>query len=45
MTTTMKAVRLLAHGGPEALTYGDFPLPEIGPQDVRAFLEQWKPRG
>lgn len=31
---TMKAVRLLAHGGPEALTYGDFPLPEVGPGDV-----------
>jgi NADPH:quinone reductase-like Zn-dependent oxidoreductase len=31
---TMKAVRLLAHGGPEALTYGDFPLPEVGPADV-----------
>ena len=34
MTTTMKAVRLLAHGGLEALTYGDFPLPEVGPADV-----------
>jgi len=34
MTTMMKAVRLLAHGGPEALTYGDFPQPEIGPSDV-----------
>jgi NADPH:quinone reductase-like Zn-dependent oxidoreductase len=34
MTTTMKAVRLLAHGGLEALTYGDFPLPETGPTDV-----------
>jgi NADPH:quinone reductase-like Zn-dependent oxidoreductase len=30
----MKAVRLFAHGGPEALTYGDFPQPEIGPADV-----------
>lgn len=30
----MKAVRLFAHGGPEALTYGDFPLPEVGPGDV-----------
>lgn len=34
MATTMKAVRLFAHGGPEALTYGDFPLPEVGPGDV-----------
>jgi NADPH:quinone reductase-like Zn-dependent oxidoreductase len=32
MTNMMKAVRLLAHGGPEALTYGDFPKP--GPRDV-----------
>ncbi|HXQ54023.1 MAG TPA: zinc-binding alcohol dehydrogenase family protein [Stellaceae bacterium] len=30
----MKAVRLLAHGGPEALTYGDFPRPETGAGDV-----------
>ena len=30
----MKAVRLLAHGGPEALTYGDFPQPEMGAGDV-----------
>lgn len=34
MTTTMKAVRLFAHGGLDVLTYGDFPLPEIGPADV-----------
>ena len=34
MTTMMKAVRLFAHGGTEALTYGDFPLPEVGPGDV-----------
>ncbi len=34
MTQTMKAVRLFAHGGPEALTYGDFPIPEVGPDDV-----------
>jgi NADPH:quinone reductase-like Zn-dependent oxidoreductase len=31
---TMKAVRLFAHGGPEVLTYGDFPVPEIGAGDV-----------
>lgn len=30
----MKAVRLLAHGGPEVLTYGDFPRPDLGPGDV-----------
>ena len=34
MTTMMKAVRVFAHGGLEALTYGDFPQPEIGPTDV-----------
>jgi len=34
MTTMMKAVRLFTHGGTEALTYGDFPLPEVGPGDV-----------
>jgi NADPH:quinone reductase-like Zn-dependent oxidoreductase len=34
MTAMMKAVRLFAHGGTEALTYGDFPQPEIGPTDV-----------
>jgi len=34
MATTMKAVRLLAHGGPNALIYGDFPLPEMGRTDV-----------
>src|SRR3954464_14864497 len=27
MTTMMKAVRLLKHGGTDALTYGDFPMP------------------
>jgi NADPH:quinone reductase-like Zn-dependent oxidoreductase len=30
----MKAVRLFAHGGPEVLTYGDFPEPEVGDGDV-----------
>ena len=34
MTTMMKAVRLFAHGGTEALTYSDFPPPEAGPGDV-----------
>jgi NADPH:quinone reductase-like Zn-dependent oxidoreductase len=34
MPGTMKAVRLLAHGGPEALTYGDVPMPEVAPGDV-----------
>jgi len=34
VTTAMKAIRLFAHGGPEVLTYGDFPLPEVGPGDV-----------
>jgi NADPH:quinone reductase-like Zn-dependent oxidoreductase len=34
MTAMMKAVRLFAHGGLDALTYGDFPQPEIGPTDV-----------
>jgi NADPH:quinone reductase-like Zn-dependent oxidoreductase len=34
MSQMMKAVRLFAHGGPEALTYTDFPQPEIGPTDV-----------
>jgi NADPH:quinone reductase-like Zn-dependent oxidoreductase len=32
---TMKAVRLAAHGGVEVLQYGDQPLPEVGPLDVR----------
>src|SRR4051794_14919278 len=34
MNTTMKAVRLLRHGGTDALTYGDFPMPEVGAPDV-----------
>jgi NADPH:quinone reductase-like Zn-dependent oxidoreductase len=34
MTAMMKAVRLFAHGGLDALTYGDFPQPEVGPTDV-----------
>ena len=30
----MKAVYIESHGGPEALTYGDRPDPEVGPHDV-----------
>lgn len=33
-TTTMKAVRLAEHGGPEVLQYLDVPMPEIGDEDV-----------
>ena len=32
--TLMKAVRLFEHGGLDALAYGDFPLPDIGPADL-----------
>ena len=31
----MKAVYITEHGGTEALTYGDLPEPEIGPNDVK----------
>ncbi|MDH7797211.1 MULTISPECIES: zinc-binding alcohol dehydrogenase family protein [unclassified Beijerinckia] len=31
----MKAVRIFDHGGVDKLVYGDFPMPEIGPRDVR----------
>ena len=31
----MKAVYLTEHGGIEALTYGDLPEPELGPNDVK----------
>ena len=31
----MKAVYITEHGGTDALTYGDLPEPEIGPNDVR----------
>ena len=34
MPNSMKAARLFAHGGPEALTYGNFPMPEVAPGDV-----------
>ncbi|UHC18588.1 NADP-dependent oxidoreductase [Methylobacterium currus] len=34
MTTTMKAVRLHAFGGPEVLRYEDVPLPRLGPGEV-----------
>ncbi len=30
----MKAAYIEAHGGPEVLTYGDLPEPEVGPNDV-----------
>ena len=32
--TTMKAVHINAHGGPEVVAYGDVPRPEPGPNDV-----------
>lgn len=32
--TTMKAVRLFEHGGPEVLTYLDVLMPDVGPDDV-----------
>ena len=32
--TTMKAVRLFEHGGPEVLTYLDVPVPDMGPDEV-----------
>ena len=31
----MKAVYITEHGGTEALTYGDLPEPDIGPNDVK----------
>ena len=31
----MKAVYITEHGGADALTYGDLPEPEIGPNDVK----------
>jgi NADPH:quinone reductase-like Zn-dependent oxidoreductase len=31
---TMKAVRLFEFGGPEKLVFGDYPLPQFGPNDV-----------
>ena len=31
----MKAVYIEAHGGPEVLTYGDLPEPELAPQQVK----------
>jgi NADPH:quinone reductase-like Zn-dependent oxidoreductase len=35
----MKAVLLYEHGGPEKLTYGEFPTPEPGPGEVQVRLE------
>jgi NADPH:quinone reductase-like Zn-dependent oxidoreductase len=32
--TTMKAVHINAHGGPEVVEYGDVPRPEPGPDEV-----------
>lgn len=32
--TSTTAVRIFAHGGPDVLTYGDYPLPDLGPRDV-----------
>jgi NADPH:quinone reductase-like Zn-dependent oxidoreductase len=32
--TSMKAVRIFEFGGPEKLIYGDYPMPEVGPDDV-----------
>jgi putative oxidoreductase len=32
--TSSTGVRIFAHGGPEVLTFGDYPLPAIGPRDV-----------
>jgi NADPH:quinone reductase-like Zn-dependent oxidoreductase len=34
MTTTMKAVRIHAYGGPEVLHYEDTPLPQLNPDDL-----------
>ncbi len=36
--TTMKAVHINGHGGPEVVVYGAVPLPEPGPNDVRVAL-------
>lgn len=34
MTTTMKAVRIHAYGGPEVLHHEDVPLPQLQPDDI-----------
>jgi NADPH:quinone reductase-like Zn-dependent oxidoreductase len=39
MTNTMKAVRIFDFGGPEVLTFADYPMPEVGPHDVRVRIE------
>src|SRR5262245_3570501 len=31
---TMKAVRLFEFGGPDKLVYADYPMPDVGPDDV-----------
>lgn len=49
----LKAVRIVEHGGPEALQYGDVPDPQVGPREVlvrlRAagvnHLDIWNRRG
>lgn len=33
-SSTMHAVRLYSHGGPEVLRYEEVPLPQVGPSDV-----------
>ena len=35
MMEMMKAARLFEYGGPDMLQYGDYPQPEVGPQDVK----------
>ena len=35
MTDMMKAVRISSYGGPEVLTYQDYPQPEIGEDGVK----------
>jgi len=35
----MKAVLFHQHGGPEALIFTDFPIPESGPGEVLVCLE------
>ncbi|MFO1422007.1 MAG: NADP-dependent oxidoreductase, partial [Candidatus Competibacteraceae bacterium] len=34
MTTTMKAVRIHAYGGPEVLHHEDVPMPQLQPDDI-----------
>ena len=39
MTNTMKAVRIFGSGGPEVLTFADYPMPDVGEHDVRVRIE------